>query len=497
MQSDSPTGLERSRSLHPSSLFFGLGSAAKRLLIPGIIVLVASRGNRAEIWLMIMFVPAAIMALVKYFTYRYRFGRDELVVREGVITRTERHIPYARIQNIDLVQNPLHRLFGVAEARLETASGEKPEAIMRVLSLGAVERLRERIFEGRQGRTELVEQEGDRVLVRLPFRELMTLGLLSNRGLALVAAAFGAVWQFDLFDLDEKISNFSEVQSLLPESVALPGVWRATVLAVLAVLAVVLFLKLLSLAWVAIKFYGFTLTAREENLRAEYGLLTKISASIPLNRIQLLSVKRTPLQRLLGRAAIQVETAGGRAEDEGSSVDRLWIAPLIREELVAGLLERIQPEIKLESLEWLPLAPRAPRRLLRKMLFLVALGTIGLAFPMRLWVLLPLVPAVALAFIHSRMYVKHTRYAAIEGAVFYRSGWWVRRLSVVRCNKIQALSLEESPFDRRNGMASLSVDTAGAGKTGHRIDIGYLLADAAAEMRDWLFRQTSLTAFRW
>jgi putative membrane protein len=95
------------------------------------------------------------------------------------------------------------------------------------------------------------------------------------------------------------------------------------------------------------------------------------------------------------------------------------------------------------------------------------------------------------------MYVKHTRYAAIEGAVFYRSGWWVRRLSVVRCNKIQALSLEESPFDRRNGMASLSVDTAGAGKTGHRIDIGYLLADAAAEMRDWLFRQTSLTAFRW
>ncbi len=497
MPSDGPTVLERSRSLHPSSLFFGLVSAAKRLLIPGIIVLVASRGNRAEIWLMIMFVPAAIMTLIRYFTYRYRFRRDELVVREGIITRTERHIPYARIQNIDLVQNPLHRLLGVAEVRLETASGEKPEAVMRVLSLEAVERLRERVFEGRQGRRELAEPEGRRVLVHLPFRELIALGLLSNRGLALVAAAFGALWQLDLFDIDEKISNISEVQSLLPESIALPGVWRTTVLAVLGVLAVVLLLKLLSLAWVVVKFYGFTLTAREDNLRAEYGLLTKISASIPLDRIQLLSVKRTTLQRLLGRAAIQVETAGGRAEDEGSSVDRLWIAPLIREERVAGLLKRIQPESDLEPLEWLPLAPRARRRLLRKMLILVALGTIGLAFPLRLWVLLPLAPAVALAFWHSRMYVKHTRYAAVEGAVFYRSGWWVRRLSVVRCSKIQALSLRESPFDRRNGMASLSVDTAGAGKTGHRIDIGYLLADAAAEMRDRLFRQTSFTAFRW
>ena len=57
-------------------------------------------------------------ALFRYWSYRYRLDHDELVVRQGVLFRNERHIPYARVQNIDLVQNPLHRLFGVAEVRL-------------------------------------------------------------------------------------------------------------------------------------------------------------------------------------------------------------------------------------------------------------------------------------------------------------------------------------------------------------------------------------------
>ena len=80
---------------------------------------------------MLFFVPAVVGALIKYWSYRYRLDKDELVIREGIVFRNERHIPYTRIQNIDCVQNPLHRLLRVSEVRLETAGGEKPEAILR------------------------------------------------------------------------------------------------------------------------------------------------------------------------------------------------------------------------------------------------------------------------------------------------------------------------------------------------------------------------------
>jgi putative membrane protein len=333
----------------------------------------------------------------------------------------------------------------------------------------------------------------------MSLRDLITLGLLSNRALALIAAAIGAIWQFELFDIEQYIDGLLENGPAVPESLILPGVWGTTATALLALLLVLLFFKLLSLAWVIMKFYGFTLTARGEGLRAEYGLLTRITATIPRHRIQLLSLKQGPLQRWLGRASIQVETAGGREEDEGSAVDRLWIAPLIRERAVAGLLQKVQPAIDLDALDWQPLAPGARRRLLRKSIMLVLLATAGLCVVLNLnpWGLLLLVPGLPLAFVHATLYVRHAAYTVAGGAIYYRSGWWERRMSTVRCSKIQALSLKESPFDRRNGMAGLAVDTAGAGRIGHRVQIRYLVAGTARELLESLFREASLTAFRW
>ena len=59
-------------------------------------------------------------------------------------------MPVDRIQNVDLVQNPLHRMLRVAEVRVETASGTEPEATLRVLSMADVAKLRSEIFARRR-----------------------------------------------------------------------------------------------------------------------------------------------------------------------------------------------------------------------------------------------------------------------------------------------------------------------------------------------------------
>ena len=125
------------RRLHPLSWLFAAAQVARGFIVPAIVVLFAS-GESYELWALAFAVPVAIGAVLQYAVFRYRLADDEIVVRDGLLTRTERHIPYARIQNVDLVQNPLHRLLRVALVRVETASGAKPEAVMRVLSLDAV-----------------------------------------------------------------------------------------------------------------------------------------------------------------------------------------------------------------------------------------------------------------------------------------------------------------------------------------------------------------------
>ncbi len=59
------------------------------------------------------------------------------------------------------------------------------------------------------------------------------------------------------------------------------------------------------------------------------------------------------------------------------------------------------------------------------------------------------------------------------------------------------LALRQSLFDRRYSMASVQVDTAGAGKVGHRIDIGFLGIGTARAIVERVSDEASRTAFRW
>src|SRR5690606_8145648 len=94
-----------------------------------------SGGNAYEWWALVGVAVLAVGSVVHYFTYRYRVEERSLVVRSGLLQRHLREIPFARIQNVALHQTPLHRVFGVAEVRLESAGGHKPEAQMKVLQL--------------------------------------------------------------------------------------------------------------------------------------------------------------------------------------------------------------------------------------------------------------------------------------------------------------------------------------------------------------------------
>ena len=95
-------------------------------------------------------MPYTIVAIVRTLTFRYRYDEHELVIRTGLLSRNERHVPYARIQNVDGVQTVFHRLLKVVDVKVQTAGGNEPEATMSVLPVAAFEQMRQRVFEGRR-----------------------------------------------------------------------------------------------------------------------------------------------------------------------------------------------------------------------------------------------------------------------------------------------------------------------------------------------------------
>ena len=242
------------------------------------------------------------------------------------------------------------------------------------------------------------------------------------------------------------------------------------------------------------------MTLAGTDLRTEYGLLTRVSATVPLPRIQTLTVRRGLIHRWFHRASVKAETAGGQAAGDGAgetSRGRELLAPIIGEPELPALLRIVLPDLNLEEPAWHGPATGAFRRELTARLVLSLIGALVSALVLGWWALAVLAFFSAWSWLSARIYIAHLGWAVVDGAVLFRTGWIWRDLTIARFTKVQAVSMTQSPFDRRHRMASVRVDTAGAGDALHRVDIPYLPVEKAAELYGQLSTASARTTFRW
>ena len=494
--------------LHPFSILFAFLTQLRAFVLPGILVLVgaSTRGTGEwQPWMMLFLVPTAIVATLRYVSFRYRYEPHEMVIRSGLVFRKERHIPYARIQNVDAVQNVLHRLLNVVEVRIETGGGQTPEATMSVLPVAALEEMRARVFAERRP-AEITETQpaepAASELLHLSTRELLLCGFLENRGGVLIAAGFGLVWELGLADgimqriFGDETTGRRVIRDLVRNAASNVDVAIDRIaITLVALFFVLLFIRAMSMAWAFVRLHGFRLTLANEDLRSEYGLLTRVAATIPLRRVQTLSIHEGPLHRLVRRVAIRVDTAGGRPHEPGRS-ERELLAPILNVSDLPSLIADVLPGVNYASVQWRPVSPRAFRREVKGWLVAAAVICGGL-FWLFAWSALLVAPLViAWAILAAKKTVEHLGWAVSDDAVFYRAGWLWRRVSIVRFAKIQTVTLVASPFDRRNAMARVRVDAAGSTESS-RVNIPYLPRDLGAELHRTLAHETAVREFAW
>ena len=78
---------------------------------------------RIYFWVYIAVVPfSLIMAILRRATFHYSIEPQFLTLRQGILSRQQRHIPYGVIQNLFVEQDLLDRIFGLASLTVENAS---------------------------------------------------------------------------------------------------------------------------------------------------------------------------------------------------------------------------------------------------------------------------------------------------------------------------------------------------------------------------------------
>jgi putative membrane protein len=270
-------------------------------------------------------------------------------------------------------------------------------------------------------------------------------------------------------------------------------------LGVLTVLGALIAVRMLSVILAIVTFYDFSLTRVAGDLRVRYGLFTRIALTLRTRRIQAVHQNESLLHRWFKRVSLNVDLAGdsggGDGNADSSRTKTRWLAPVCPANAAPELIAAALPALDLSGEpDWQPLAPGARGRIFRK----ATLGAVLIVTAPAVWYLhagaiVVVLGCIPLAWMHAHLYVKHTRWALASDAVLFRYGWLNRRLSIVPRNRVQTLSVEASPFDRRSRMASIYVDTAGASPMTAGIRIRYLAADVAERLAAALYRTAGVT----
>jgi putative membrane protein len=411
--------------------------------------------------------------VARYRRYSYELTPDTFDIRSGIFSRREREIPYERIQNVDIAQNVLQRALSIAEVRIETAGGSGSEAHLRYVDRTEADRLQDEVSRrkgeaaGADG-TAAEPRERER-LFALSDREHVVLGLVSAdlRLLGLLSVALSAFAP----QLARQLAPQFDIVSLFGPALALAGIvafW------------------FVSGALQVLRYYGFTLTRGTGELRYERGLLQRYTGTIPLSKVQALTLRENVLARAVGYASLSIQTAGrgGGGDGDGSNVESA--VPIAARDRAIGLAREIQPfgEVEFER------PPKRARTRYAVRYALALAGVTGLLWVVRtvtglfgLWYL-PLAGLVAVP-VAAHLAWTHKGYYLGEEHVVTRNGFWRRRTMIVPYDRVQTVFDSQTLFQRRRRLGTVTVDTAGGGGLGSGdavvVDVD---ADTARELRE-------------
>ncbi len=469
-----PLDIERAREpwaemqrTHPFSLFHRLIASLPALAYPLVAIFISGSDN-ASLFSLILFVGFGVLGLpfivAGWMRLTYRIDPDAVVIESGVFARQFRNIPIERIQRIEIEQPALARVFGMARLLILTGSGAGAEGTLSFVRhadavamrklLRALERSHQKSAApaSDENAAAPAEEQAEQTLFAMSLPQVLGAGTM-RFSMIYIAIAFGFVQNLQIspedvvdFFSDER---YAEYTSTLPDSVALT--------VALTVAVAFLLSWLFGILTTLNKLYGFRLTREDESkLVSSHGLLGKTQRTVPIPRVQALRIRSNPVHRRLGYAALHAQTMG--LDDQMSGLTTL--VPLAAESksdaLVGDLFGVHRP----------PIVRHVSELFIRRRVLRVVFGIgipVAVAYAITrshhaFWPLLAIPPLIwwvrALWNVHG--------YALEGGVLTVRAGAIIRRLRYLPTHKIQSLELEQSFFQRRRGLASVFIDTAGA-----------------------------------
>ncbi len=439
-----------------------------------------------------------VVAILRYLFFRFCVQEESILIRDGVIKKTQLDIKFERIQAINTQQNILFRPFGLVNVSFDTAGSSEQEGSLPAVPVAMAEELKRRLAARTETTSEAADAESDeagnesqRVLLRYTAGDLVRVGLTSNRAVILVAAL--APFAERLFTSFAERVNGEDVSGAIDAAASTGGV-AVVGTAFLFAGVVAALLILASLAGAVLRYYAFELTADGRRFHAAGGLLTRHEHAIQYAKIQALYLAQNPVQRMFGVFKLSARQAASDRQSEKKSFQ----IPMLKEDVLRDFTREAYgdefdgADLNPSRRDYHRIASHylSSRTLLYGRLPSVLVATIlatqsfAAAVLALLWI-----PA---AFLYFRRRYRVMGVRLDSDGITYRRGLVGYRVVALLYRKIQRVTVRQTPFQRRRGTAGLSLYLASG-----RVRIPYLPIEDAERLRDYILYKVESDRRAW
>lgn len=407
----------------------------------------------ALLLLPLILVAAGAYEYLYWKNFEFYFEGSDLKIRSGVITKNELDIPVRRIQDIDTQKNIVERVIGITKVNVKTAGGDTSKASLKYLESDQAEKVREQLRELKNRRKEEDERteghakEGSVETFYDIEDALMTFSILSGvQGLAIVAILF--------LTLGIGLSAYAATSAV--EMVAY------SLLTTIGAAIISIFILISSTFSTYSRYYDFKIERRGDTFEYERGLFNKQGGSIPEDKIQKLEITENFLMRYFGYASLKAETAGYTSQQQTNTTSTKTLISLDDRENVYRHAQELG-EMKLEQMQ--NLDTRAKKRYTHRYA-LISSAALIVSVPLVYTGFHPgllLIPTIAFLAVKKAASLKwiNIGYSQGDQNLLVKKGFWNRKTYIIPYFRFQNLMITESIFQRRWGLGTLTIDTAG------------------------------------
>jgi putative membrane protein len=446
-------------------------------------------------------------AVIRYLFFRYRITDDSILVREGVFNKTQLDIKFDRIQAINTQQNIVYRAFDLVTVKFDTAGSSKQEGHLPAVRIALADALKDRIRQESAAKapandsTEITDTEeivgsNENTLLQLDVRDMVRIGLSSNRALLFLVFLSPLMQRFEN-EIEEKVVEGDAVEALASVDVvaaAQTGLAEGVGLGALIVIGLFLFLVAASIIGAFLRFHRFKLVKANEVLRSTSGLLTHHEHSINLAKIQTVLATQNIMLMLFRRFRLNANQASSSKQAKSKSFTiplcdsgqlPILATEMFGDEFPGVVLDPTSSEFVPIAIDYVRsrviLAGILPASVVTAIMF-VPMGWYALIF--LLWI--PLIGAVVW-----RLYKRYGISVTKDG-IARRRGFIGFRISAFLHRKVQRISITQTALQRRVGLASLRFYLASGS-----IKVPYVDFRKATAIRDYVLYTVESSQKAW